>query len=254
MLMMANSWAPLKCHLHRIRSQQSQDMDLQVYKRGKVHPYAAQGRRAGGRPRRWKPQALEAAARCWQHRSLYERCRWKVRGAHFFASRSLWSEMDRNGRDNVIEWYNVLAEIQTFDVKVGRLPMFHVRCRTSFRVEMYIQWGMETGIFIVQFASSQIRRFGGHCNSRGIWTSREGSAENRASTLGKALKALFIDMNSYIGTAYILFGAQGGSWSLVKNGAICFGAAQDRKSKFRIPHIRRCSTWWCQRPVKTWLL
>ena len=35
--------------------------------------------------------------------------------------------------------------------------MFHVRCRTSFRVEMYIQYGgMETGIFIVQFASSQI--------------------------------------------------------------------------------------------------
>ena len=103
MSMMANSWAPLKCHLHwKIRSQ---DMDLQVYKRGKVHPYAAQGRRAGGRPRRWNPQALEAAARCWQHRSLYERCRWKVRGAHFFASRSLWSEMDRNGRDNIdIKW------------------------------------------------------------------------------------------------------------------------------------------------------
>ena len=35
------------------------------------------------------------------------------------------------------------------------------------------------------------RRFGGHCNSRGISTSREGSAENRTSTLGIAFKAFF---------------------------------------------------------------
>ena len=80
------------------------------------------------------------------------------------------------------------------EVKVGRLRVFHVRYSASFRVEMYTHavWRHGSIFYLpVCLFSDVLAGLVGHCNSRGISTSREGSAENRTSTLGIAFKAFF---------------------------------------------------------------